>query len=349
MQTNTTYRQKDSGWQIIISYKDANGKWHQISRQGFATKRDAKAAEYQLKKQIKKIPVMDHSMTGITLLDFCTILLKVKKSISSRTHNNYRSAVKSLGSLAKKPIANISFLDIQSAVSEWTIKPTTQRQYICILHNIFKAAIKPYGLLAVNPATDIEIQKDRDNHEKITITEDQFHQLQQMAKNPAAKLAIILDYYTGLRKSELFALTWNDIDYKDGTITVSKQLDIKRNYIPLKSKNGYRTIPVPQMLIRILREYHTSMPLDYKKRIFPHPVGTLYTLQNYLKLVDKKLTLHCLRHTYATTLLARGMDVRTVAALLGDDTKTVIQNYIHYSDEMREAAAKNIERIFNTI
>ena len=47
-----------------------------------------------------------------------------------------------------------------------------------------------------------------------------------------------------------------------------------------------------------------------------------------------------------TTLLAKGIDIRTVAALMGDDTKTVINTYVHYTDEMRAAAAAEIKKIF---
>nr|WP_269148071.1 tyrosine-type recombinase/integrase [Megasphaera stantonii] len=57
--------------------------------------------------------------------------------------------------------------------------------------------------------------------------------------------------------------------------------------------------------------------------------------------------MHVLRHTYATTLLARGVDIKTVAALLGDTVETVIKKYVHYSEEMRRNAAQNIQNIFD--
>jgi integrase len=96
----------------------------------------------------------------------------------------------------------------------------------------------------------------------------------------------------------------------------------------------------------LLREYHRTVPLDYKRRLFPHPQGTLEKMQAALRKEDPAFTPHCLRHTYATTLLAKGIDIRTVAALMGDDTKTVINTYVHYTDEMRAAAAAEIKKIF---
>lgn len=56
--------------------------------------------------------------------------------------------------------------------------------------------------------------------------------------------------------------------------------------------------------------------------------------------------MHDFRHTYATRLLSSGMDIKTVASLLGDTVATVERVYIHYADEMRAKAAEDINRIF---
>ena len=106
---------------------------------------------------------------------------------------------------------------------------------------------------------------------------------------------------------------------------------------------------MPVALVRILKSAHDNLPMDMNKRLFPVPHSTYRDAQIALKKTAPDLTPHCLRHTYATNLLAHGMDVQTVAALLGDSVTTVIRTYIHYSDEMRKAAAKNIDRIFNAI
>lgn len=56
--------------------------------------------------------------------------------------------------------------------------------------------------------------------------------------------------------------------------------------------------------------------------------------------------MHSFRHTYACTLLANNVDIKTVASLLGDTVDTVINNYIHYTDEMRKNAADKVANIF---
>ena len=93
MKHTTTFRQKDSGWQIIISYKDGD-RWRQKSRQGFARKSDAKDAEAELLQEIKKQPrPVDKAFTNITLADFCKEYLANRKSLSYATQAVYLHAV----------------------------------------------------------------------------------------------------------------------------------------------------------------------------------------------------------------------------------------------------------------
>ena len=344
MKTTTTYRQKDNGWQIIVSYKDGN-RWKQKSRQGFRTKRDAKECEAELLKQIKKPrPVQD--MAGITLSDFCETYIKVKRLIHASAQN-YRNAVKSLQSLANKPMHMVTYLDIQNAFSGANTSVISQKQYLNSLKVLFRAAVK-YKIIEDNPTLDIELPKAR-KKERITISDNDFKHL-LTSVNPQTKIALAISYYAGLRKAELFALTWDDIH--DMTITINKQLNWTHSghteIVGLKSQNGYRTIPIPRVLMDLLNEYRNTQPISIDKRIIYRPTWVYKLMCRELKTIDPALTPHCLRHTYATNLLAKGMDIRTVAALLGDHVKTVLNTYVHYSDEMRKAAANDIEKIFAT-
>lgn len=345
MKTTTTYRQKDNGWQIIVSYKTGN-TWKQKSKQGFATKREAKEHEAELIKSIKKAPrPVDKALKGISLIQFCEEYLRARKSLLNGSKVNYRNAVKSLQGVAKKPVDTITFRDIQNAVSGWHTAPGTQTLYKAKLNTLFRAAVKPYRLINENPMDDITVVRDRNKKERRVLNQNEIRKVLS-----ANDIALHILYYTGLRRGELLALTWADINWKERTLTVSKQFANTGNGVwkdePTKSRNGYREIPLPAVLVRELKHYHDSAPMDITRRLFPAPHYTYKTMIETLKHIAKDLTPHCLRHTYATQLLAKGMDVQTVAALLGDDVKTVINTYIHYSDEMRKAAARNIEKIF---
>ncbi|MCD3297142.1 Arm DNA-binding domain-containing protein, partial [Clostridium botulinum] len=78
MDYNITYRQKDKGWQFIISYKDNMGKWKQKSKQGFKTKKDAKPAAEKMLKELKNttknVPV-NNDLIKVTFNQLTTIYL----------------------------------------------------------------------------------------------------------------------------------------------------------------------------------------------------------------------------------------------------------------------------------
>ena len=346
MKTTTTYRQKDGRWQIIVSWKDENGRWRQKSKQGFPLKKDAKEAEADLIASINNRPrPVEKGMADITLKEFCEIYLKNNLSLAPGTKRQYRVAVKSLKSLAKKPMRQITFMDIQTVISEWKIKPLSQRNYKSTLKVLFRAAVKPYGIIATNPMPDIEIAKHHPQKAVRIISEKQFKEILPETSGEM-RLALLIGWYTGMRRAELLALTWDDINFKDAEISVSKQLASVGQSITnyTKSSNGLRTVPAPMPLIKELKAYRAAYPLRIDKVIFPRPYS-LYKLM--WKLLRKhNVTPHYLRHSYGTRLLANGVDVQTVAALLGDNVQTVINTYIHYTDDMRKAAADDVQKIF---
>ena len=349
MQTNTTYRKKDGSWQIIVSYKLGN-QWKQKSRQGFATKAAAKEAEASILKSIKSMPMpVEKSLANITLTDFCKEYLANKKSISWGTKYVYTHAVKSLNSLADKPMRNITFLDLQKAVREWKIAPSTQHEYRIKLRVLFKAAIKPYGIITDNPMADVEIEKSRKDKKNKAIPEDIMQEILSKTKLRVTYIALRIAQLTGVRRGELLALTWNDFDFANLTVTINKQLVLidrrKRELVSYtKSANGFREIPIPAVLAKELKAYRMETPLSITGQVFPKPLA-VYDNMIY-KLSKYHYSPHALRHTYASKLLAEGVDIQTIAALLGDTVETVTRTYVHYTDEMRKTANEKIQKIF---
>ena len=153
--------------------------------------------------------------------------------------------------------------------------------------------------------------------------------------------------YTGARYGEIIAITWNDIDFTNKTIAINKQWVALGNnqfdYSYTKSTIGIRTIPIPPTLLEILTKYKDVCTTD---RLFNFRRSNTTTPNRILQKYIPEKSMHAFRHTYATTLLANNVDVKTVASLLGDTVDTVIHNYIHYTDEMRLKAAESVANIF---
>jgi len=350
MQTNTTYRKKDGSWQIIVSYKLGN-QWKQKSRQGFATKAAAKEAESSIIQSIKSTPIpIDKSIANITLADFCKEYLANRKSLSYTTKTIYTHAVASLQSVANKPMRTISFMDLQKAVRAWKIAPTTQHEYRIKLRVLFKAAIKPYGIITTNPMADVEIERSRKEKKNRAIPEETMQKILDYVKLPVTYIALRISQLTGVRRGELLALTWNDFDFTNLTVTINKQLALtdkcQHNVVfYTKSANGFREIPIPAILAKELKKYRLNAPLVITGELFPKPLAVYYNMCYALK--KHCYSPHALRHTYASKLLASGIDIQTIAALLGDNVETVTRTYIHYSDEMRKSANDKIQKIFS--
>lgn len=181
---------------------------------------------------------------------------------------------------------------------------------------------------------------------------------------------------TGLRIGELLALTWDDIDFKNKELTVNKQMiyvkDRKlKKYVNRittpKTKNSYRTVPIPDFLLIHLKELK-NQELEKKMRlqnkytdlnlVFCAKLGgylafsSVRTSLNTI-LVQNKINhfkIHSLRHTYATRLFELGESPKTVQALLGHSDITMTMNiYTHVLKDISAASARKIESLHSEL
>ncbi|MCI5837095.1 MAG: site-specific integrase, partial [Veillonellaceae bacterium] len=265
------------------------------------------------------------------------------------TLHNYRVAFRASPGLLDLPLAKIKHADVLAAVRSWDVKPLTAVNRLSCLSRVFNHAIRPYRLLVVNPTADIKVRVDK-QHKVKALTADALEAfLAKVAADAPPAFVIIcqLAGLAGLRLSEALGLTWSDVDFSAATITISGQLGLAgKQRTPPKSANGYRTIPAPPRLLAALAAYRRETIPHINGLVVGNAIARSTVLTYARRYTNRAFTLHALRHTYATTLLANGVDVRTVAALIGDDVKTVLSTYIHYTDDMRAQAAEDIKKIF---
>lgn len=343
MQANITTRKKDNAYQVIVSYKDGR-KWRQRSKQGFRTQRDAKEYGQKIIEDLKHIVTpIDSDLRDVTLRDFAVIFFAEKTNLTYNTQTMYRNALKAVPGLLDIPLRQITHAQAVTAFNSLEYTSSTYNTYLRVLTLIANYAIRPYRIMAENPFKAIPRRKAE--HKKIAVFTDDEIQTLLKSLDGKYKTMIAISYYTGLRLGEVLGLTWADINLDAKTLTVNKQFAMISNRTlgikPPKSANGYRTIPMPGPLCDKLREYRTG---DSPGRLFPAK-SCKYIPAAIQRYVPGK-TFHDLRHTYATKLLANGVDIKTVASLLGDHVNTVIGTYVHYTDEMRKQAAHDVDRIF---
>lgn len=355
LEYNFTYRKKDKGYQIILSYKDNKGRWRQKSRQGFETKKLAKAAGDKLLDEAKEkaLNVVDESMKDITLRQvFELFLLENNAVLEYNTRALYTQALQAFIKIADIPVVEITHSDIIDSMSPMKYAVSTKKLYLSKVGRVFRYAIDTLEIVTANPVAKVPKEKDKRQKKTQVISADDFKTLLDTVrqKNYTAYVKIAIAGYAGLRYGEIVGLTWDNVDLKDGMISVTAQLSAlgKNKYTikPTKSMNGYRDIPIPKELSQILHEYKHASVLRIDRRLFTDKTSRALCVDKLIARICQGSSIHSLRHTYATRLLANGVDVKTVAALLGDTVETVMNTYVHYSDEMREKAKKDIDRIF---
>ena len=343
-------RQKDKGWQVIVSYKDRYGKWRQKSKQGFATKRQAKDYGDVIVKDIKErlLLINNEEFTDITFIQFFRLYIDdLKDTLRANSLISYNNAIKHLHALHDVKLQNITPKMIYEIARDMPLSDKHKRYIFGLMKATFKHAITKYNLMLNNPVT-ITFKTDDTNKRKRLITDEELNQYYStIDPNSRYYIAIKILECTGLRIGELLGLTWNDIEWEGMTISINKQWVRKglgRNYGlgELKTKNSERCIPIPSKLVTALLECKKKATTE---RIVP--ITSPSRLYMHINTHINKHSPHDFRHTYATKLLSSGLDIKTVASLLGDKVETVINTYIHYSDEMRENARSEIQRIFD--
>lgn len=147
--------------------------------------------------------------------------------------------------------------------------------------------------------------------------------------------------FTGCRRGEALAITPDDVDFENKTVTINKTVEWIGNTPQIKSQPktaaGNRCIPIPEIL---LEEIRRRMKQTY---VFQNSKGELYKSSQLTRAWDKlkketgiKCTPHQLRHAYATMLFDAGIDVKTAQTWLGHtDIKTTLDVYTHLSESRK--------------
>ena len=353
MQYRFTARKKDNGWQLLLRYKDSSGKWKQKSKQGYSKKSDALAEEE--KDKLLKLVInigTDPECPDMTLKELYTVFKQNKKQeLTYNTLKNYELALARLSSIADHNVTEITTQDLIQAVNSLSgLAPSSINLSIAKIKVLFKYAKNVYNLIKIDPAENLHYVKERRKKAAKALSQDELNTLMTSMQDERMDIYVMcaIAGYAGLRFGEISGLTAADIDLKGKILHINKQYGLVSKNIyafkPVKSNNGYRDVPIPPTLLSILSKYLAV--------IEPSSDGRLFTIKesSYVNGRIKKYrpdcSIHQLRHTYATLLLANGVDVKTVAALLGDTVNTVIRTYIHYNDDMRKQAAEKVADIF---
>lgn len=219
------------------------------------------------------------------------------------------------------------------------LSSATVRSLHLMLHNALNRAVKE-RLILCNPTEDCIAPKVQKFEMQILQPEHIKTYLDAAEKRGLLPM-FYLELVSGLRKGELTALLWSDLDITNRTISVNKQY--------VKNPNGELTLSRPKTETSVRK---VSVPQEAVDLLFPSPITReMYHPDSIVNLHKKILKdaglphirFHDLRHTFATLALQNGVDVKTVSSMLGHyDAGFTLRTYTHATRQKQDEAAQTM-------
>lgn len=303
--------------------------------------------------------------SSYSFFDISQKWLDTKKSTISHSQTvQYQSCLRHLNEyIGDKDIRKLVPHDLQEIIDSLarrnpnTLRPSSHRTLVAVKSTALQVA--NYAISArltdFNFAMSVSLPKDNTVPCRRALSEAE--QKTILSVEHRGKLPAMIMMYAGLRRGELLALTWNDIDLVRRTITVNKSAEVINNQTHIKdgakTKSSVRVVNIPSALSAYLSEQKKKAKCDI---VCPSANGTYMSLtawrrmwQTYIRALQEAnplmpdFTAHWLRHTYATILYHAGVDVLTAKELLGHSKiQTTLDIYTHLDSQFKN---KNIDKL----
>lgn len=339
-----------------FDYRDDNGIRHR--KENCKTKGEAEIAyKKALKESERAKPANENKKLTFASLTESFLTSHCKVHCSLATQNKYESLNKTHVSpfFEGKRVADIKMMDINNFIAEMQAKNLSEKSInvaIGLVSTIFNYGIN-CELISNNPCR--KIKKLRLPHkERNFLTEEQARNLLCVCKehDPRFYPIVYTALFTGIRKGEICALTWDKIDFKAKKILVSKSV-YKNNMQETKTPQSVRKVDMIDSLASVLKEHRANSPLS--EYVFwsrkGSPLSGDATLWRHFNLIRTKCGLkdidfHDLRHSFASLLIARNVPIKYIQKQLGHSSiKMTLDTYGHLMPEVYDQAVSILEEI----
>lgn len=236
------------------------------------------------------------------------------------------------------------------------IKENLSERYVAdivvLVKSVARFAQKRYGV--VNRFESVSPPKSRGKTDKRLFSAAEQSRLKAfLLKNPdCSNVGILLSMTTGIRIGELCALRWQDIDLEKSILTVRQTVQrIMKNgggtrliVTAPKSTSSVREIPLPDFIMPVLKKIQAEKSaylLSGNSKII-EPRTMQYRFKSLLKRAGLPyINFHSLRHSFATSCVALGVDVKTLSEILGHSSvELTLNRYVHSSMERKQSCMK---------
>ena len=152
-----------------------------------------------------------------------------------------------------------------------------------------------------------------------------------------------------MRFAECLGLTWDSVDYDNKVLSVDKTWNYKTNldFSATKTKSSIRKIPLDDETLKLLKSYQKEHWIHNKEnRVFSN-ISNNAVNKTLRRIVGRNVHAHSLRHTYASFLISKHIELLSISKILGHENMNVtIEVYAHQLKELEEASNSEVREIF---
>ena len=372
-------RQRAEGsWEITYELpRTVDGKRRQGTKTVHGKEKDAKLELARIELEIDDGKYLEPSR--MDLKQFLHKWLKdyAKYNVNPKTYEEYERIIETnlipgLGhiSLSKLKPLHIqeyytAMLESGSKIGRGGLSPQTVKNHHRLLHRALVLAVK-WRLIAENPADGASpptpARKETNILDGLGMA-----RLLEAAQGTRLYIPILIATTTGMRRGEILALRWEDLNFKTGLLKVRRSLGQTKEGLFIKepkTPSGYRPVLLPSFVVDALRRHKAEQAKlrlllgpDYQDKeglICVKEDGSQYppnrltrNFEDFVKRLDlPHIRFHDLRHSLATLLADENVNVKATSERLGhSDVAFTLQRYTHVSPHMQREAAEAIDKV----
>ena len=343
----------------------ATGKRKQKEVGGFQTLREAEEAAKRIQYELQTGTYVEPTKTTVEsyLLEYVDTVLK--NEVARNTYEQRRAYVVNhiAPKIGKIPLTSLSPQHVQKLYSE--LLEQYSPGHVVNVGNLLTKALNQavrWGLIFRNPASLVKKPyKSRKNPNMKVWTVDEQKRFLDCVKgdNQFYYTLFLLALTSGMREGELLALMDDCLDLKNDRVVVKRTVVRLSRGLRIgdkpKTVSSIRTIQIPKKTAQALRRWLLMRPPNSFGLVFPspktgeilHPNSPHKAFVKYIKMAGvPRINFHGLRHTFATTLLAHGVNPKIVQEMLGHASiKTTMDTYAHVLPIMHKSAAEQLEAV----
>lgn len=357
----------DKSWQIVLDKGvDVNGK---RIREYITYKGNKQQAKNELAKRISEYNsgsyIESSKMTVKMLIDQWLTVYGVPQLAPSTVRgykvNFDKHTIPYIGHILVQKLTGVEIQNMYTQLSKTGLSPRSVHYVHTTLHEVLEYAYKT-RLISLNPANFVSAPKQAKYKAEVYNT-DEVTKLLSCAKGTDMEIPLMIDLETGLRRGELLALKWSDINWEARTLIVQRNLvciDGEYKFGSPKTKSGNRKLLLSESLIEKLRQHRVKqteirlqLGATYQNNDLvccrddgnPYHTGSFsHKFANLLKKHGlKRIRLHDIRHTNATLMLENGIPAKIASERLGHSGIAItLDTYSHVSPIMQKDAVEKL-------